>query len=154
MYRQQKTGGGYGSGFQKRSSAPEPSLGCALSSALTHRKDKKVRAIGSQSQGSVTEGSFYPTFGKCCRNYPGKRLYGKDKCFGCGQLDHGLIEYPFSSQSGGVGGGAQSMSSAASSGKNGQKGNSSKLGSGKGQNYLYVLVSPQYQEDSLDVILV
>ncbi|KAK4713086.1 hypothetical protein R3W88_018993 [Solanum pinnatisectum] len=133
-YSQQKSSDRNHSQGQQKFSTPAPSSASVPSSKF--RQDKKCRASGSKSQGSVSGTKTYPTCPKCGKNYPGKCIAGKEGCFGCGQSGHRLRDYP--SKQGQRGNGrAQSTTSAAPASRLTQHGNSYGIGGGQCQNMLY-----------------
>ena len=91
-YSQQKLGGRNHSQNQQKFSAPFTSSTSVPSSK--NRYDQKVRAPGSNSQGSVSSTNSYTTIPKCSNNHPGECLVGKERCFGCGQSSQRIWHFP------------------------------------------------------------
>lgn len=84
--------------------------------------------------------TLYPTCRKCGKNHLKEFLYGKEGCYGYGQVGHKLKDY-ISNRQGNKGGRAQLTSSLVPVGRIIQKGSTSSTSSSKIQNHFYKLLS-------------
>ena len=95
-------------------------------------------------------GSWAPACAKCGKIHQGKGRDGQTSCFKCGQEGHFMKKCPKNMQGSGNSGSRVQSSSVASLGKAAPRGSTS--GIGGGANRLYAINSPQYQENSPDIV--